>query len=196
MPTRSPGDTPAGKIRDLGLPGRAVNALTRAGITSIEDLAVLSRRDLAAINGLGPGMITAIRLVVPEPPTGAGPPGAPAEAGREATVRPATGTSPEIHPEPEPAEEESPDAPMIPSFDSLRAPRRGRGRRGGRRRRRGGRRRRARGGPGGGARGACGGGRARRAGGGRGGAGGRGGGGGLGGRGAWCAGVCGLRSVF
>lgn len=124
MPTRSPGDTPAGKIRDLGLPGRAVNALTRAGITSIEDLAVLSRRDLAAIKGLGPGMITAIRLVVPEPPTSAGPPGAPAETGREATVPPAIGTSPEIHPEPEPAEEESPDAPMIPSFDSLRAPRR------------------------------------------------------------------------
>lgn len=97
MPTRSLQDPPAGTIRDLGLPGRAVTALTRAGVTSVSDLAALRRRDLAAIDGLGPGMIAAIRLVVPEPPAG-----------------PAT--------DPE-AERESPLAPAIPSFDSLRSPR-------------------------------------------------------------------------
>ena len=99
MPIRSPGDVPGRTVRDLGLPGRAVAALTRAGIASVEDLAVLTRRDLAAINGLGTGMIAAIRRVVPEPP---------------ANVRPAPGA----------AEEESPTAPSIPSFASLRAPRR------------------------------------------------------------------------
>jgi hypothetical protein len=83
MPKRSLGDVPARTIRDLGLPGRAVTALTRAGVVGIDDLAVLTRRDLAAINGLGPGLIAAIRLVVPEPAVssarsgaspGAGPP--------------------------------------------------------------------------------------------------------------------------
>lgn len=98
-----------GTIRDLGLPGRAVTALTRAGITRVEDLAVLTDRDLAAISGLGTGMIAAIRLVVPEPPTGAARSGIPPEAG---------------HDEPGPAEEEAPVAPEIPSFASLRDPRR------------------------------------------------------------------------
>jgi hypothetical protein len=118
MPIRSPGDVPAGTIRDLGLPGRAVTALTRAGVTSIEDLAVLTRRDLVAITGVGPGMIAAIRLVVPEPFSNVAPSGASPDADHEELAFPA------IAPEPEPAEEESPDAPMIPSFDSLRAPRR------------------------------------------------------------------------
>jgi Bacterial RNA polymerase, alpha chain C terminal domain len=85
MPTRSPGDD----IRELGLPGRAVSALTRAGITRVDDLAALTRRDLAAVPGLGAGMIAAIRQVVPEPADDGGPP-----------------------------------SPAIPSFDSLRAPRR------------------------------------------------------------------------
>src|SRR5688500_8344789 len=85
MPTRSPGDD----IRELGLPGRAVSALTRAGITHVDDLAVLTRRDLAAVPGLGAGMIAAIRQVVPEP-----------------------------------AHDEGPPSPAIPSFDSLRARRR------------------------------------------------------------------------
>ncbi|NEK56481.1 hypothetical protein GCU56_01145 [Geodermatophilus sabuli] len=96
MPTRSRGDdVPARTIQDLGLPPRAVTALTRAGIVRIEDLAALTRRDLAAVAGLGPGLVTAIRLVVPEPASG--------------------GSR---------AEEESPDAPAIPSFASLRGPRR------------------------------------------------------------------------
>src|SRR4051812_17915245 len=102
MPNRSPGGVPAGTIRDLGLPARAVTALTRAGITRIDALAVLTRRELVAVDGLGPGMIAAIRLVVPEPRTTGRRSGADA-------------------PEPEPADEESPDAPPIPSFDSLRA---------------------------------------------------------------------------
>ncbi|WP_222263301.1 DNA-directed RNA polymerase subunit alpha C-terminal domain-containing protein [Modestobacter marinus] len=85
MPTRSPGDD----IRELGLPGRAVSALIRAGITSVDDLAVLSRRELAAVPGLGAGMIAAIRQVVPEP-----------------------------------ARDEGPPSPAIPSFASLRAPQR------------------------------------------------------------------------
>ena len=117
MPIRSPGDVPAGTIRDLGLPGRAVTALTRAGITSVADLAGLTRRDLAAINGLGPGMIAAIRLVVPEPPTSAPRSAASQEADHGEPASEA------IVPEPEPAEED-PAAPEIPSFDSLRSPRR------------------------------------------------------------------------
>lgn len=67
MPNSSPGNGSAWTLGDLGLPARAVTALARAGVSSIDDLAALSRRDLAAINGLGPGMIAAIRLVVPEP---------------------------------------------------------------------------------------------------------------------------------
>jgi hypothetical protein len=67
MPMSSPGNGSAWTLSDLGLPTRALTALARAGVTRIEDLALLSRRDLAAINGLGPGMIAAIRLVVPEP---------------------------------------------------------------------------------------------------------------------------------
>src|SRR4051794_11549299 len=101
MPIRSLGDAHAGSIRDLGLPGRAVTALAGAGVTSVEDLAALSQRELVAIKGLGPGLVAAIRLVVPEPATG---------------VR-RSGSSAEV-------EEESPDAPTIPSFDSLRGPRR------------------------------------------------------------------------
>jgi hypothetical protein len=118
MPKRSPGDVRAGTIRDLGLPGRAVTALTRAGVTRIDDLAVLTRRDLAAINGLGAGMIAAIRLVVPEPSTSAARAGASPDVGhRELTL-------PVSDPEPPPVEEESRAAPAIPSFDSLRDPRR------------------------------------------------------------------------
>jgi hypothetical protein len=114
MSTTSPGTAPAGSIRDLGLPGRAVTALTRAGITSTEALAVLTRRELAAIPGVGAGMVAAIRLVVPEPP-----PGAARSGGAPDPVhgRPA-------RPERDPGEQESPAAPAIPSFASLRAPRR------------------------------------------------------------------------
>jgi hypothetical protein len=102
MPTRSSHHVSAGTIRDLGLPGRAVTALTRAGVTSVDDLAALTGRELAAISGLGPGTIAAIRLVVPEPGTTAHP------SASEAV----------------PAQEEWPAAPAIPSFESLRAPRR------------------------------------------------------------------------
>ncbi|MGK5114747.1 MULTISPECIES: DNA-directed RNA polymerase subunit alpha C-terminal domain-containing protein [unclassified Geodermatophilus] len=103
MPTRSTGPAPARTIADLGLPGRAVTALTRAGVTRVDDLAALTRRELAAVPGLGTGLIAAIRLVVPEP---------------HPSPSPVTGT------EPRPAETESPLAPPIPSFDSLRGPRR------------------------------------------------------------------------
>ncbi|MCZ2860512.1 DNA-directed RNA polymerase subunit alpha C-terminal domain-containing protein [Blastococcus sp. VKM Ac-2987] len=114
MPTSSP-DLPVGTIQDLGLPGRAVTALTRAGITDVAALAALTRRELTAVAGLGPGLVAAIRAVVPEPPAqlpgaagptaDAGHAGAPAEA-------------------PAPDEAESPAAPAIPSFASLRGPRR------------------------------------------------------------------------
>ncbi|WP_448628543.1 DNA-directed RNA polymerase subunit alpha C-terminal domain-containing protein [Geodermatophilus sp. URMC 64] len=78
----------------LGLPARAVSSLAAAGVTTVEDLAGLTRRELAGIKGLGPGMIAAIRRVVPEPGT------------------------------PHPIEDEAPAAPPIPSFASLREPRR------------------------------------------------------------------------
>ena len=92
MPIGSPGDEPARSVRDLGLPPRAVTVLTRAGITDVDRLAQLSRDELAAVPGLGPGTIAAIRRLLPGPP------------------------APDV-------EEESPDAPAIPSFASLRAPR-------------------------------------------------------------------------
>jgi hypothetical protein len=118
MPNRSPGDVSARTIQDLGLPGRAVAALTRAGVTSVEDLAMLTRRELAAVPGVGPGMIAAIRLIVPEPPT---------SLARSAGSPDADGGNrpfPERRPDPDPAEEKSPTAPTMPSFDSLRTPKR------------------------------------------------------------------------
>jgi hypothetical protein len=108
MPTRSPGDAPEGTIATLGLPTRAVTALTRAGITDVAALAALSRRELAAVPGLGAGLVTAIRRVVPEPPATL--PRAAAPAGDPAPA-PAT-------------DDEGPAAPEIPSFASLRDPRR------------------------------------------------------------------------
>jgi hypothetical protein len=98
--TRSAGRAPAGAISELGLPARAVTALSRAGVTSTADLAALTRRELAAVPGLGAGMIAAIRAVVPEP-----------------------GRSGDVPPVPDP-EAESPAAPAIPSFASMRAPQR------------------------------------------------------------------------
>ena len=125
MPKRSLEDLPAGPIRDLGLPGRAVTALTRAGIVRTEELAVLTRRELVAIDGLGPGMIAAIRRVVPEPPTGI----RPTASSQAADPGGAAGAA---DPDGGPggdrgsgaAEEESPAAPPMPSFASLRAPQR------------------------------------------------------------------------
>jgi hypothetical protein len=117
MRTGEPGNVPA-TVAHLGLPGRAVTALARAGITRVDDLAVLTRRDLAAITGLGPGMIAAIRLVVPEPPTGLARGAAP-DADREEAGAAV------VEPEPDQADEETPDAPAIPSFASLRSTRRG-----------------------------------------------------------------------
>ena len=106
MPTTSPGTTPGETVRDLGLPARAVTALTRAGITTTAQLAGLTRTDLLAVNGLGPGSIAAIRRVVPEPPRRL------AAGGRDEQQLPS------------PDDEESPAAPAIPSFESLRSTRR------------------------------------------------------------------------
>jgi hypothetical protein len=95
-----------------------VTALTKAGITRIDALAGLTQSDLAAVPGLGPGMIAAIRLVVPEPA---------ARAVRSAGAPDADGgqrPSPRTGPEPVPGQEEWPAAPVMPSFDSLRGPRR------------------------------------------------------------------------
>ncbi len=109
MPTSSPGDAPAGTIETLGLPTRAVTALTRAGITDVAALAALTRRELTAVPGLGAGLVTAIRRVVPEPPAGLPRAGTP---GRD--------TQPAL-----PADDDGgPDSPEIPSFASLRDPRR------------------------------------------------------------------------
>ncbi|MGY2002517.1 DNA-directed RNA polymerase subunit alpha C-terminal domain-containing protein [Blastococcus sp. SYSU DS1024] len=113
MPTSSAGQR-AGTIRDLGLPTRAVSALTRAGITDVEALAALTRRELGAVAGLGPGLVAAIRAVVPEPPAEL--PGAGAAVGSRPTGGRPGGD--------EPSEDDGPVAPAIPSFDSLRGPRR------------------------------------------------------------------------
>ena len=110
MPTRSTGNVPAG-IRDLGLPGRAVTALTRAGVTTADELSALTRRQLAAVPGLGPGMIAAIRLVVPEPD--AGDPGVPAATGPD--------DRPDHRPDERPDEGGPAAASGIPSFASMRA---------------------------------------------------------------------------
>jgi hypothetical protein len=85
-----------------------VTALTRAGITTTAQLAALTRAELIAVDGLGPGSVAAIRRVVPEPP------------GR----LPATEPQPDTRRLSSPDDEESPDAPRIPSFESLRSTRR------------------------------------------------------------------------
>ncbi|WP_104526314.1 helix-hairpin-helix domain-containing protein [Blastococcus atacamensis] len=111
MPNKSSGTVPAQTVRELGLPGRAVTALSRAGITAVDDLSGLTRAELAAIPGLGAGMVSAIRAVVPEPVGTLG------RTVRLPAVRPAG-------PVPEADDEESPAAPSIPSFASLRDARR------------------------------------------------------------------------
>ena len=117
MAIRSPGKQSGRTLGELQLPGRAVAALTRAGITDVADLAVLTRRELSAIPGLGPSTIAAIRAVVPEPPARLPRSGDALPAGsEEPTVLPEAGTPP--------ADGESPAAPAIPSFASLRDPRR------------------------------------------------------------------------
>jgi RNA polymerase alpha subunit len=104
-----PSTAPGGTVSELGLPARAVSALTRAGITTTAQLAALTRAELVAVNGLGPGTVAAIRRVVPEPPGRL--PAAPA---------PAPAPPPALREE----DQESPAAPAIPSFESLRSPRR------------------------------------------------------------------------
>jgi hypothetical protein len=111
MPTTSPGSTPGETVSDLGLPTRAVTALARAGITTTAQLAALTRAELIAVSGLGPGSIAAIRRVVPEPP------------GRTRAAQPRPDSAQSSLAEPG-ADEESPDAPRIPSFESLRSTRR------------------------------------------------------------------------
>jgi len=98
MPTRSRNARTGTAVQELGLPGRAVAALARAGITTVDELAALTRRELSAVPGLGPAMVTAIRAVVPEPV--------------------AQGLWPL------PDEDDGPASPAIPSFESLRGPRR------------------------------------------------------------------------
>ena len=122
MVIRSPGNQPGRTLDELKLPGRAVVALTRAGITDVADLAVLTRRDLSAVPGLGPSTIAAIRAVVPEPPARLPrSAAAPSTGSDEQTVLPEAEHPPA---EESPVEEESPAAPAIPSFASLRDPRR------------------------------------------------------------------------
>lgn len=112
MPTTSRGTAPGGSVSDLGLPARAVTALTRAGITTTAQLAALTRAELLAVDGLGPGTVAAIRRVVPEPP------------GRLPAAPPEPDPGRPSSPGPVPDDEESPAAPRIPSFESLRDPRR------------------------------------------------------------------------
>jgi hypothetical protein len=56
-----------GDLALLGLPTRAVNALAKAGITSHDALAALSDLQLAAISGMGPETLAAVRTRVPAP---------------------------------------------------------------------------------------------------------------------------------
>jgi hypothetical protein len=100
MPTRSR-DVQTGTVQELGLPARAVGALARAGVTTVDELAGLTRRELSAVPGLGPAMVAAIRAVVPEPV--------------------AQGLWP--LPDDDTADD-GPASPPIPSFASLRGPRR------------------------------------------------------------------------
>ncbi|WP_369254873.1 DNA-directed RNA polymerase subunit alpha C-terminal domain-containing protein [Geodermatophilus amargosae] len=90
---------PTGTVQELGLPARAVGALARAGVTTVEELAALTRRELSAVPGLGPAMVTAIRAVVPEP------------------------VARGLWPLPD-DDDGGPASPAIPSFESLRGPRR------------------------------------------------------------------------
>jgi hypothetical protein len=99
MPTRSR-DVQTGTVQELGLPARAVGALARAGITTVDELAALTRRELSAVPGLGPAMVAAIRAVVPEP------------------------VARGVWPLPDDGDDGGPDSPAIPSFESLRGPRR------------------------------------------------------------------------
>ncbi|MGR7027025.1 DNA-directed RNA polymerase subunit alpha C-terminal domain-containing protein [Geodermatophilus sp. URMC 62] len=115
MVIRSPGNQSGRALEELKLPGRAVAALMRAGITDVAGLAGLTRRELSAVPGLGPSTIAAIRAVVPEPPARL------PRSGAEPSTPSAAQT---VLPEAPPAEEESPTAPAIPSFASLRDPRR------------------------------------------------------------------------
>jgi hypothetical protein len=111
MPTRSVGDD----IRELGLPARAVSALARAGITTADDLAALTRRELAAVPGLGPGLITAIRAVVPEPVDDEGPP-SPAIPSFESLRTPQRRSALDVLlPEPPPATSQEPPATATPA---------------------------------------------------------------------------------
>nr|WP_239522770.1 DNA-directed RNA polymerase subunit alpha C-terminal domain-containing protein [Geodermatophilus normandii] len=99
MPTRSR-DVQTGSVQELGLPARAVGALARAGITTVDELAALTRRELSAVPGLGPAMVAAIRAVVPEP------------------------VAQGAWPLPDDGDDGGPASPAIPSFESLRGPRR------------------------------------------------------------------------
>ncbi|PWW24040.1 RNA polymerase alpha subunit [Geodermatophilus normandii] len=109
MPTRSR-DGGTGTVQELGLPARAVGALARAGITTVDELAALTRRELSAVPGLGPAMVAAIRAVVPEPVAqGLWP------------LPDATGGTARAD---DPADDGGPASPPIPSFASLRGPRR------------------------------------------------------------------------
>jgi hypothetical protein len=119
MPTSSPGAAPAGTIETLGLPTRAVTALTRAGITDVAALAALTRRELTAVPGLGAGLVTAIRRVVPEPPAVLPGTTVPAD------TTPAAGATDSAPPTPSDDDDGAgPASPEIPSFASLRDPRR------------------------------------------------------------------------
>ncbi|SFT50491.1 RNA polymerase, alpha chain C terminal domain [Geodermatophilus amargosae] len=91
---------PTGTVQELGLPVRAVGALARAGITTVDELAALTRRELSAVPGLGPAMVAAIRAVVPEP------------------------VAKGVWPLPDDGDDGGPASPAIPSFESLRGPRR------------------------------------------------------------------------
>jgi hypothetical protein len=129
MPTSSPGAAPAGTIETLGLPTRAVTALTRAGITDVAALAALTRRELSAVPGLGAGLVTAIRRVVPEPPAvlpgTTVPPGTAGAVTTPAEPAAAAGAGGNGAP-PTLSDDDAagPASPEIPSFASLRDPRR------------------------------------------------------------------------
>ena len=56
-------------IEDLDLWTRALNALRRGGVLTVGDLGRKTDADLLRLRGFGPGALTAVRAVVPPPPT-------------------------------------------------------------------------------------------------------------------------------
>jgi DNA-directed RNA polymerase alpha subunit len=67
--SRRPWPSDETPIEDLDLWTRALNALRRAGVRTVGGLRRKTDADLLRLRGFGPGALTAVRAVVPPPPT-------------------------------------------------------------------------------------------------------------------------------